>query len=179
LDDLPSGAGGAAWTPSGSPGAGPACRRAAAPAGLAVAALTVPVAGAVAVELRPHLHEVSRAALVAAPVVGSINAVAEELLWRALPAAAHPDDPVRGWLWPAAAFTAWHLGPLGVRHGRGRLLAGAGLIGLGYGWIAWGTGSIAATILPHAATDSCGIRAAQATWLTRAGRTAGGRRPVR
>jgi membrane protease YdiL (CAAX protease family) len=143
------------------------------PRALSVAALTVPVAGAVAVELRPHLREVNGAALAVAPVVGTVNAVAEELLWRALPATAHPDDPVRGWLWPAAAFTAWHLGPLAVQsHGRIRLLAGAGLIGLGYGWIAWRTGSIAATVLPHAATDSCGIRTAQTIWLPAGGRTA-------
>jgi membrane protease YdiL (CAAX protease family) len=136
------------------------------PRALAVATLAVPVVGAVAVELRPHLREVSGTAVAVAPIIGTVNAVAEELLWRALPAAAHPGDPVRGWLWPAAAFTAWHLAPLAVQsHGRARLLAGAALIGVGYGWIAWNTGSVAATLLPHAATDSCGIRAAQAIWV--------------
>ena len=137
------------------------------PRALAIAALTVPVGGAITVELRPHLREVNSAALAVAPLVGTVNAVAEEILWRALPAAAHPDDPVRGWLWPAAAFTGWHLAPLTVHsHGRARILTGAALIGVGYGWIAWRTGSVAATLLPHAAADSCGIRTAQNVWLT-------------
>jgi hypothetical protein len=82
-----------------------------------------------------------------------------------VPAAIYPDDPIRGWLWPAAGFTAWRTIPLAVRsHGAARVLAGAGLVGLGSGWVAWRTGSIAATAPAHVLTDSCGVRAARSTW---------------
>jgi hypothetical protein len=82
------------------------------PRWLAVAALAVPPAGAVATELVPQVHRTSARTMVTAVRVGVTNAVAEELLWRALPVAMFPDDPVRGWLLPAAGFTAWHLAPL-------------------------------------------------------------------
>jgi len=49
------------------------------------------------------------------------------------------------------------------------ILAGAALIGLGYGWVAWSTRSLRAVLAPHAATDSCGIRAAQAVWVNGCG----------
>jgi len=59
--------------------------------------------------------------------------------------AVFPGDKVRGWLWPAVWFTAWHLIPL-TAAGAGRrraavLLTGAALIGVGYGWVAVTTGS--------------------------------------
>jgi hypothetical protein len=82
-----------------------------------------------------------------------------------VPAAVYPDDPIRGWLRPAAGLTAWRTIPLAVRsHGAARVLAGAGLVGLGSGWVAWRTGSIAATAPAHVLTDSCGVRAARSTW---------------
>jgi hypothetical protein len=111
------------------------------PRALVVAALLLPPVGAAAVELVPHLRQAGRRALLTAAAVGLCNGVCEELLWRAVPAAVYPEDPIRGWLWPAAGFTAWHTVPLAVRsHGAGRVLAGAALVGLGSGWLAWSTG---------------------------------------
>jgi membrane protease YdiL (CAAX protease family) len=97
--------------------------------------------------------------------------VAEEMFWRALPVATFPDDPLRGWLWPAAGFTAWHLVPLhAAKAGAGRttsLMLGAGLIGLVHGWIAFRTHSIAAVVGPHLVTDASGVRMAETMWLGR------------
>jgi hypothetical protein len=84
-----------------------------------------------------------------------------------LPVTLFPEDPVRGWLVPAAGFTVWHPAPLSVRpHPRGRypILIGAALIGAGSGWIAWSTRSLRLVLAPHAVTDSCGLRAARAVW---------------
>ena len=137
------------------------------PRWLATVALVLPPAGAIATELAPQLRRTSARTGLTAVVVGVTNALAEELLWRALPVAVFPDDPVRGWLMPAAGFTAWHFAPLSVRpHPRGRypILAGAAMIGAGAGWIAWSTGSLRTVLAPHAITDSCGVRAAAAIW---------------
>jgi membrane protease YdiL (CAAX protease family) len=85
------------------------------------------------------------------------------------PVAVFPDDPVRGWLWPAAGFTAWHLVPLDARSSTTRrryaVLVGAAVIGLGHGWIAQRTRSLALVTLVHALTDAYGIRPAKAIWL--------------
>ena len=81
------------------------------------------------------------------------------------PVAVFPDDPVRGWLWPAAGFTAWHLVPLDARSSTTRrryaVLVGAAVIGLGQGWIAQKTSSLALVTPVHALTDACGIRPGQ------------------
>lgn len=37
---------------------------------------------------------------------GIVNALAEEVFWRALPIAVFPANPIRGWHRPAAWFTA-------------------------------------------------------------------------
>ena len=139
------------------------------PRWLAVTALVVPPAGAVATELAPQLRQGTRRSLAAAVTVGVTNAVAEELLWRALPVAMFPEDPLRGWIAPAAGFTIWHLAPLSVRpHPRGRypILAGAAMIGAGAGWITWSTRSLRDVLVSHALTDVCGLRAAQAIWTS-------------
>ena len=44
-----------------------------------------------------------------------MNAFAEELLWGGLFVETFPDDPIKGWLWPATGFTLLHLAPLSVR----------------------------------------------------------------
>ena len=80
-----------------------------------------------------------------------------------------PHDRVRGRLWPAAGFTAWHLVPLTARQTspqrRVGILLGASAIGLGYGWIAQQTSSLPAVATAHALTDSCGVRRARTIWL--------------
>jgi membrane protease YdiL (CAAX protease family) len=139
---------------------------------LAVAGLVVPPAGALATELRPQLRTADRRTVATAVIVGVTNAVAEELFWRGLPVALFPDDPIRGWIGPAVGFTAWHLAPLSVApHPRGRfpILAGAAMIGAGAGWVAWSTRSLRSVLIPHAVTDSCGVRAARTIWMRRAG----------
>jgi membrane protease YdiL (CAAX protease family) len=86
-----------------------------------------------------------------------------------MPVALFPDDPVRGWLWPAAGFTAWHLVPLrSVRADPGRiamLLFGAGFIGLGYGWVVFKSHSVVAALGPHTIIDASGVRMAKTMWL--------------
>jgi len=139
------------------------------PRALAIVALAFPAVGAVVTEFAPHVRRVGPAATAASIGIGLTNALAEEAFWRALPVAVFPDDPVRGWLWPAAGFTTWHVVPLrtaGAPAGRTTaLIVGAGLIGLGYGWVAFKTHSVAQTIGPHAITDASGVRVAQRMWL--------------
>jgi Type II CAAX prenyl endopeptidase Rce1-like len=139
------------------------------PRWLAAAALLTPPVGAAGTELLPQLRTADPALLATAAAVASGNAAAEELLWHGLFVATFPDDPVRGWLWPAVGFTAWHLAPLSVRpyrHGTLAFLVPAGLIGAGYGWVAWRTGSLRRTLPAHIAIDPSGLRAAR-LWLGR------------
>jgi membrane protease YdiL (CAAX protease family) len=138
------------------------------PRWLAVAAVAVPPLGAVATELAPQLRLTTRRAMATALAVGITNAAAEDLLWKGMPTALFPEDPVLGWMVPAVGFTAWHLAPLSVRpHPRGRypILIGAAIIGAGSGWVAWSTGSLRAATAMHAITDSCGVRAARSVWI--------------
>ena len=79
-----------------------------------------------------------------------------------------PDDPVRGWLWPALGCTLWHLVPLAAvsadwRRGAA-LLSGAALIGLGNGWVAWRTRSLSAVTMSHAVTDSSRLPSVRRLW---------------
>lgn len=139
-----------------------------APRALARAALALPPIGAVTTELLPHARAAGPAAIGTSIFVGTTNALAEEAFWRALPVTLFPDDAVRGWLWPAACFTAWHLVPL-TAAGSGRrraaaVLTGAALIGAGYGWIAWQTRSVIPTLGPHVVTDASGVRTASRLW---------------
>lgn len=109
----------------------------------------------------PHARRAGSTAVLVAAGVGITNALAEEALWRGLPVAVLPDDPIRGWLWPAAGFTAWHLVPLTARRISPRkrigVLLGAGVISLGYGWIAQRTLSLAAVAPVHPLTDPAGF----------------------
>jgi membrane protease YdiL (CAAX protease family) len=140
-----------------------------APRALSIAVLAFPAVGAVFTEFVPNLRRAGTKATVASVGIGLTNALAEEAFWRAVPVALFPDDPVRGWLWPAAGFTAWHLVALraaGTGAGRAsRLIFGAGLIGLGYGWVAFHTRSVVPTVGPHAITDASGVRVVKSMWL--------------
>ena len=84
------------------------------PRWLAAAALLVPPLGAVGTELAPQFRRADPVLVATAAGVAAINATGEELLWRGLFVAMFPEELVRGWLWPAAGFTAWHLAPLSV-----------------------------------------------------------------
>lgn len=130
--------------------------------------LLIPPVGAIATELVPNARKAGPGAAFAAVGIGVTNALAEEVLWRGVPLAVFPGRTGRGWLWPCLGLTVWHLIPLSiVPHPGGRwpVLLGAGLIGLGYGWVAQSTGSLLAVSIAHAATDSCGVRAARSIWL--------------
>jgi hypothetical protein len=135
---------------------------------LAALALLVPPLGAAGTQLLPSLRQADPAQVAAAGALAAVNATGEELLWRGLFVVRFPDDPVRGWLWPAAGFTAWHLAPTSVRPARQPMafLAGSALIGVGMGWIAWRTRSLRWTLPAHLATDANGLSAAR-FWLGR------------
>jgi membrane protease YdiL (CAAX protease family) len=90
----------------------------------------------------------------------AVNASAEELLWRGLYLEAFPDDLIRGTLWPLFGFSLWHVAPqivLPSRHGRGRFVLGAALVGAASAVVARSTGGLRWVLLPHAATDACGV----------------------
>jgi len=145
------------------------------PRALAVAALAMPPLGGIAVELLPALGGADARLIGASIGLAAVNATADEALWRGLPAIVFPDDALRGWLLPAIGFTAWHAVPLAAGGWTRRaavLLAGAAMIGLGYGWVAWRTGSIRWTLPPHIVTDASGLRAVSRQWLGRAARAA-------
>jgi membrane protease YdiL (CAAX protease family) len=100
--------------------------------------------------------------LLSSAALALINAVDEEVLWRGIYARVFPRQMVRGYLYPAVGFALWHLAPQSVHPSRMRggtwsFLAGAFLIGLGHGWVAWRTGSIRWMVLPHLLTDFLGL----------------------
>ncbi len=142
-----------------------------APRALALAALAGPPLGALITEFLPQARRVGGAAIGASIFIGTTNALAEEAFWRALPVAVFPDDRARGWLWPAGWFAVWHLVPLAAAGAGPRrvaeVLAGAALIGAGYGWIAVRTGSVTPVLVPHAIADASGVRPVSRLWLGR------------
>lgn len=125
---------------------------------LAAAALVTPPLGGVAAEWLPARRGADLTTLAVTALVGTTNAVSEEVLWRGVPTAVFPDESWWGWLWPALGFAAWHLVPLTQRpvtaERRAAVLAGAAAIGLGYGWIALRSQSLALVAAAHAITDS-------------------------
>ena len=141
-----------------------------APRWLSAAVLVAPPLGGLATQWLPNARASGPVTVALAVGVGTTNALAEEVFWRGVPVAVFPDDRLRGWLWPAVGFTAWHLVPLAARPSslrrRAALLAGAASIGLGYGWVAISTRSLALVAPAHAVTDSSGVAPVRATWLT-------------
>jgi membrane protease YdiL (CAAX protease family) len=140
-----------------------------APRVLSAAVLMAPPLGGLATQWVPNARASGPLAVVVAAGVGTTNALAEEVFWRGIPVATFAEDQVRGWLWPALGFTAWHLVPLTTRPASSRrraaVLAGAAVVGLGYGWIALRTRSLALVAPAHALTDSSGVVPVRAIWL--------------
>ncbi len=129
-----------------------------------IAALALPVAGAVSTELLPNRHLVNRRVLAVMIASAALNAPAEELLWRGMFMAAFPGDPARGVAWPLAGFSLWHLAPqivLPSRHGRVGFVLGAAVVGTASSIVAWRTRGLRWVLPAHIATDACGIRAAR------------------
>jgi membrane protease YdiL (CAAX protease family) len=148
--------------------------------GGAAIALLVPPLGGFATELVPELRRAERPLVAAAVAIATVNATAEELLWRALPLTAFPKSRLAGWLWPAVGFGLWHAAPLAVRpasKGNGRFLAAATALGLSYGWAARRTDSLVPGLASHIATDATGLRAYR-FWLGRADAADYKRRPA-
>ena len=126
--------------------------------------LLVPAAGGVRVALAPNRRRID--VPLAAVMIGTatVNAVGEELLWRGLFLDTFPEEPVAGVVWPLAGFALWHLAPQTVlpsTFGRWQFVAGATLVGLGSAVAAWRGRGLRYTLLPHIATDSCGVVAAE------------------
>ena len=146
-----------------------------APRGLGAAVLVAPPLGGFATQWLPEARASGPVVVAVAASVGTTNALAEEAFWRGVPVAAFAADDVwRGWLWPALGFTTWHLVPLASHPSslrrRVELLAGAALIGVSYGWIAFRTRSLALVAPAHALTDASGLSAVRSAWLTGASR---------
>ena len=78
------------------------------PRPLAAVVLLAPPLGALATEWLPHARAAGPGAVAVATGIGITNALAEETLWRGVPAQTFPDELLRGWLWPAVGFAAWH-----------------------------------------------------------------------
>ena len=133
---------------------------------LAAVLLAVPPLGAAATAVALRLDDPDAPSLAVSAGVAGLNAVSEELLWRGLPAELFPDDALRGWLWPALGFTLWHAAPLWAspHPRRARLFAGAAVMGLGFGWLAWRSRSLRGAVAAHALTDLSLVQAVS-YWL--------------
>jgi membrane protease YdiL (CAAX protease family) len=134
------------------------------PTGGEAAALVLPVVGGLVTELVPRRRQVNRRVLAATAGTAVLNATAEELLWRGMFLEAFPDDPVRGALWPLAGFSLWHLAPqivLPSRHGRAAFVLGAAIVGAASALVSWRSRGLRWVLLPHMATDACGVTAAR------------------
>jgi hypothetical protein len=121
-------------------------------------------AGAALTQLWPGRHEVDGRVAGVMVSTGVLNAVGEELLWRGVFVETFPGDVVRGALWPLAGFALWHLAPqliLPSQLGRWRFGLGAALVGAASTFSAWRGGGLRSCLLPHAATDVCGVTAAR------------------
>lgn len=134
------------------------------PTGPQIAALALPVAGAAVTQLWPYRKEVD--ARTAAVMVGTaaVNAVGEELLWRAVPLEVFSGDKVRGAAWPLLGFALWHLAPqivLPSRIGRLPFVVGAAAVGAASTAAAWHGHGLRHVLLPHTLTDACGVTPAR------------------
>jgi uncharacterized protein len=93
-----------------------------------------------------------------------VNATLEEVLWRGAYIHVFPDSKFWGWIYPSIGFALWHIVPLSVHNnsmpgGMASYLAGALVIGLSYGWVAWRTGSIRWTVMSHVVMNFLGMGA--------------------
>jgi membrane protease YdiL (CAAX protease family) len=136
------------------------------PAGVAGVALGIllllPPLGAGWYVFRTRLADATAAVIAASLGLALINALAEELLWRASYAVVFHDNVVLGLALPALGFAVWHLAPqivLPSRQPGGAVtfVAASFVLGLLWGTVAWTTGSVFWTFLSHAATDFLGL----------------------
>jgi hypothetical protein len=121
-------------------------------------------AGAALTQLWPRREDVDGRTAAVMVSTGVLNAAGEELLWRGVFVETFPTDVLRGALWPLAGFALWHLAPqliLPSSMGRSRFVLGAALVGAASTFSAWRSRGLRSCLLPHAATDVCGVVAAR------------------
>lgn len=128
------------------------------------ALLLLPVVGAVGTQLLPNRRAVNGPVAAVMTATGALNAITEELLWRGIFVHEFPDDVILGAVWPLAGFSLWHLAPqivLPSRIGRWPFVLGAAFVGSASTVSAWRNRGLRNCLLPHAATDACGVTAAR------------------
>lgn len=123
----------------------------------ALVILAIPPLGGFATQFLPNIGALDIAVVTVVVAVALVNATLEELLWRGVYVRLFPDDRLRGWLYPAVGFALWHLAPTSVHGDAIVIVAGAVMVGIGFGWIAHRTGSIRWTTVAHILTDATGI----------------------
>jgi membrane protease YdiL (CAAX protease family) len=111
-----------------------------------------------------QVQQADAVTVLASAAIAVVNAAGEELLWRGAYVDAFSDDPVLGYLYPAAGFAVWHFAPQAVYPnprpgGAASLVAVSGAVGLLYGWVARRRRSIHWTTLSHALFDFAGLGA--------------------
>jgi len=92
------------------------------------------------------------ALILAAIPLATINGLCEELLWRGVYVRSFPGNPWLGVLFPAASFAIWHFAPLLVfpeASGIYPFVLSTFFLGLGYGFVAFRTGSSRWTAISH------------------------------
>ncbi len=127
------------------------------PRGLWATLLALPMVGGFATVFVPALATLTLAAFVLVIGIAIVNATCEEILWRGLYAELFAGRWVAGWLYPAVAFTLWHISPAAVTGGRtADFWLGTAFIGLVFGWVAYKTTSIRWTTLAHIILNAMG-----------------------
>lgn len=133
------------------------------PAIVGGACLVWPAAGAIATRFVPEIGVSTPPMIATIAAVAGANAIFEELLWRGVYISLWPGDPVRGWIWPALGFAAWHFAPQTIHPsamGPVVFVAASLALGLSWGWVAFRTGSLRSISLSHVLTDGSGLRSA-------------------
>jgi uncharacterized protein len=123
-----------------------------------------PTVGAIATRFVPVVRQSSFGDILTSAVVGTANAVSEELLWRGVFIELWPLNPLLGLAWPAAGFGAFHLAPQLLRPSHDGCVVfalAATALGLSWGWVAFATGSLRDVAIAHALTDASGLGGAR------------------
>jgi membrane protease YdiL (CAAX protease family) len=124
------------------------------PAWVGLAALLLPPLVGFGLVFPPAATNATLQLIVASALIGFINGIGEEVLWRGLYAEVFPGRVILGYLYPTLGFAAWHFVPLILfpnTHPGGRVayVAAVAIWGLCYGWVAWRSGSIRWTSVSH------------------------------
>jgi membrane protease YdiL (CAAX protease family) len=121
----------------------------------------------------PRIRRAGAGILLLSLLLGAINGIAEEILWRGLFLYFFPGNLLWGILYPSILFGLWHICPQSIL--QNKLPGGvfsfvlyAILLGLTYAFAAGQTGSIFWPTVSHILHDTLGLGGfAYATWLVR------------